>query len=107
MFSGRADVIVCDGFTGNVALKVGEGLARHVRGGSSAADPASRDAFERLRHRVDYAEHGAAPLLGLAGLALVGHGRSSARAVQSAIGLAARLVDARMVEKLADALSAA
>jgi glycerol-3-phosphate acyltransferase PlsX len=106
LFSGRADVIVCDGFTGNVALKVGEGLV-DMLAELFGRDPASREAFDRLRHRIDYAEHGAAPLLGLAGLALVGHGRSSARAIHSAVALAARLVSEHLVEKLSDALGAA
>jgi glycerol-3-phosphate acyltransferase PlsX len=60
--------------------------------------------LERFRRRVDYAEHGAAPLLGLAGLALVGHGRSSAQAVDSGIAMAARLAEGHMIDKLAEAL---
>jgi glycerol-3-phosphate acyltransferase PlsX len=112
VFAGRADVIVCDGFTGNVALKIGEGLVEFVEhllreelGPSFADDPGRRDAFARFRQRVDYAERGAAPILGLAGLALVGHGRSSAHAIQSGIAMAARLAEGRLVERLADALA--
>lgn len=117
LFSGRADVIVCDGFTGNIALKVGEGLVealeemlRDELGGALVSQIGAlltRRAFARFRQRVDYAEYGAAPLLGVNGLALVGHGRSSARAVASGVGLAARLADGRLVARLAEALAAA
>jgi glycerol-3-phosphate acyltransferase PlsX len=67
----------------------------------------TRRAFARLRQRVDYAEYGAAPLLGVQGLALIGHGRSSPRAVASGVALAARLADAGLVSRLGRALAAA
>lgn len=115
LFTGFADVVVCDGFTGNIVLKVGEGLVEVVetllRAELNAAPASrlgawlSRHAFRRFRARVDYAERGAAPLLGVTGLTLVGHGRSSAGAVRGAIGTAVRLVNERMVEKLQKALS--
>lgn len=114
LFSGQADVVVCDGFTGNVALKVGEGLIEAMeemlREELDAAIVSqigallTRRAFARFRRRVDYAEYGAAPLLGVAALTLVGHGRSSARAVESGIALAARLAEGRVVERLAEAM---
>ena len=114
LFTGRADVIVCDGFTGNVALKVGEGLVeaamemiREELGGawvSQVGALLTRRAFERFRQRVDYAEYGAGLLLGVRGLTLVGHGRSSARAVESGIAMAARLIDGRVVERVSEAL---
>jgi glycerol-3-phosphate acyltransferase PlsX len=111
VFSGHADVIVCDGFTGNIALKIGEGLAelieqmlRQELGAALASRPELGEGLQRFKRRIDYAERGAAPLLGLAGLALIGHGRSSAHAVESGILLAAQLVEGRMVERLADAL---
>ena len=117
LFSGRADVIVCDGFTGNIALKVGEGLVdaleemlREELGSALVSQIGAlltRRAFARLRQRVDYAEYGAAPLLGVHGLALVGHGRSSPRAVASGVALAARLADAELVTRLSGALTAA
>jgi glycerol-3-phosphate acyltransferase PlsX len=113
VFSGQADVIVCDGFTGNIALKIGEGLAelieqmlRQELGTTFASRPELGEGLQRFKRRIDYAERGAAPLLGLAGLALIGHGRSSAHAVESGILLAAQLVEGRMVERLADALGA-
>ena len=110
LFTGRADVIVCDGFTGNIALKVGEGLVEAVEEMLRAELGAelvsqigalfTRRAFERFRQRVDYAEYGAGLLLGVGGLTLVGHGRSSPRAVESGIAMAARLAEGRVFERL-------
>jgi glycerol-3-phosphate acyltransferase PlsX len=112
LFSGKADVIVCDGFTGNVALKVSEGLVEFVEhmlreelGPTFPDDPKRRDAFRRFRQRVDYAERGGAPLLGVGSLAVIGHGHSSAYAIQSGIGMAAKLVEQKMVQQLAAALA--
>jgi len=112
-FTGRADVIVCDGFTGNIALKVGEGLvvaAQHMLREELGAELVSqigalltRRAFARFKQRVDYAESGGAPLLGVNGLALVGHGRSTAQAVENGIALAARLAERGVVQRIADA----
>ena len=100
VYSGEADVIVCDGFTGNVALKISEGLVDVVedllreelsstitmRVGSLL----TRRALRHFRRRVDYSEYGGAPLLGVAGVAVVGHGRSSAKAVRNAVAMAYR-----------------
>jgi glycerol-3-phosphate acyltransferase PlsX len=97
-FSGQADVIVADGFTGNIALKVGEGLVDLLE------QLLGRDVFAGVRARLDSAEHGGAPLLGLNGLALVGHGRSDARAVRNGIATAARLAEGQMVARLREAL---
>jgi glycerol-3-phosphate acyltransferase PlsX len=114
-FTGKADVIVCDGFTGNIALKVGEGLVeaaeamlREELGAelvSQIGALLTRGAFSRLKQRVDYAQAGGAPLLGVQGLAVVGHGRSTARAVENGIALAARLAEQQVVSRLALALS--
>lgn len=97
-FSGRADVIVADGFTGNIVLKVGEGLVELIE------QLLGQDAFGSVRARLDASEHGAAPLLGLNGLALVGHGRSDARAVRNGIATAARLAEGQTVSRLREAL---
>jgi glycerol-3-phosphate acyltransferase PlsX len=111
LYAGQADVIVCDGFTGNVALKVGEGMIEAVeellrrelartlttRFGAVLWAPA----FRRFRQRVDYSEYGAAPLLGVRGLCLVGHGRSSAKAVRNGVLLAHRLASEELVGRLA------
>ena len=112
-FSGRADVIVCDGFTGNIALKVGEGLVdaaeemlREEIGSelvSQVGALLTRRAFARFKQRVDYAESGGALLLGLNGVAVIGHGRSSAQAIENGIATAARLVEKRVVPRLAEA----
>ncbi len=100
IYSGVADVIVCDGFTGNIVLKTSEGLVETVEAllgdelqgtfSSQVGYLLSRRAFRRFRRRVDYSEYGGAPLLGVAGLAIVGHGRSSAKAVRNAIAMAYR-----------------
>jgi glycerol-3-phosphate acyltransferase PlsX len=117
LFSGRADVVVCDGFTGNIALKVGEGLVETIEamlrdelsGTATARLGAwlSASAFQRFRQRVDYAEYGGAPLLGVNGVVVVAHGRSSPRAIESGLAMADRLVDERVIERLAEALSVA
>ena len=110
VYTGQADVIVCDGFTGNVALKISEGLVEVVetmlteelsstvtmRVGSLL----TRRALRRFRRRVDYSEYGGAPLLGVAGVAIVGHGRSSAKAVRNAVAMAYRFAAERFVERI-------
>jgi glycerol-3-phosphate acyltransferase PlsX len=117
VYTGHADVIVCDGFTGNVALKISEGLVEVVetmlteelsstitmRVGSLL----TRRALRRFRRRVDYSEYGGAPLLGVAGVAIVGHGRSSAKAVRNAIAMAYRFAAERVVERIEHEIAAA
>jgi glycerol-3-phosphate acyltransferase PlsX len=112
IFRGVADVVVCDGFTGNVVLKVGEGLAemfeRVVRRdlpatGSDDAGPVE-EALRRFRRLVDAEARGAAPLLGVNGLVLVAHGRSSPQAIRNAIDMAATLARAGFVNQIASAL---
>jgi glycerol-3-phosphate acyltransferase PlsX len=115
LFTGRADVAVCDGFTGNVALKVGEGLVDAIEGMlreelgaeivSQIGGLLTRRAFARFKQRVDYAERGGAPLVGINGVVIVGHGRSSAQAVESGIALAADLVGRGVVGRLAEAVT--
>ena len=110
IYSGAADVIVCDGFTGNVVLKTSEGLVDAIemllgdelRGtfSSQMGSVLSRRAFRRFRRRVDYSEYGGAPLLGVAGTAIVAHGRSSAKAVRNAIAMAARLASSDVVSQV-------
>jgi glycerol-3-phosphate acyltransferase PlsX len=117
VYSGAADVIVCDGFTGNIALKISEGLVEVVE--ELLGDELSRTvtlrvgslltrrALRRFRRRVDYSEYGGAPLLGLAGLAIVGHGRSSAKAVRNAVAMAYRFADSRFIERIEREIAAA
>jgi glycerol-3-phosphate acyltransferase PlsX len=102
LYSGVADVVVCDGFTGNIVLKTSEGLVDTVEAllgdelqgtfSSQVGYLLSRRAFRRFRKRVDYSEYGGAPLMGVAGLTIVCHGRSSAKAVRNAIAMAYRFV---------------
>lgn len=110
LFSGAADVIVCDGFTGNVVLKTSEGLveaidalmadevARSVTAQVGAV--LTRGALRRFRARLDYSEYGGAPLLGLRHVCVIGHGRSSPRAIATGVRLAARFARERLVARL-------
>jgi phosphate acyltransferase len=116
LYSGAADVIVCDGFTGNIALKVSEGLADvmedllgeelsrtiTMRVGSLL----TRRAMRHFRRRVDYSEYGGAPLLGVAAVTVVGHGRSSAVAVRNAVGLAHRFAASNFIERIQHEIAA-
>jgi glycerol-3-phosphate acyltransferase PlsX len=115
VYSGQADVIVCDGFTGNIALKVSEGLVEMVEDllrdeiRSSLGGIGSfffRTAFRQFRRRVDYSEYGGAPLLGVAGLCIVGHGRSSAKAVHNAVAMASRFAAHGFVERIEQQIAA-
>jgi len=109
-YSGAVDVIVCDGFTGNVVLKVSEGLVEAIEAmlreelsstfWRRVGYLLSRRAFQRFRTRVDYSEYGGAPLIGVAGLCIVGHGRSSAKAVRNAVALAVRFAEAGFVDRV-------
>jgi glycerol-3-phosphate acyltransferase PlsX len=95
IFSGAADVIVTDGFAGNIALKASEGLAEYINKlikDELRAHPLARvplalltPFLRRLRKKLDYTEYGGAPLLGLNGICIIGHGRSKARAIASAV----------------------
>ena len=118
LLAGAADVVVCDGFTGNVALKILEGTIRTVlewlreeivatpRGkvGGALIGPAAR---RLARERLDPELYGGAYLLGLRGVAVIAHGNSSRRAIANAIRLAARGVENRMVDRLRERLAEA
>lgn len=98
IFAGEYDVIVCDGFAGNVALKTAESMASAISlllKRSLTMSPITRlgawlarDAFRKLRQEVDYAEHGGAPLLGVNGISIIAHGASNAKAIKNAIRVA-------------------
>ena len=117
IYSGSADVIVCDGFTGNVVLKTSEGLVDTVeqllgdelRGtfSSQVGYLLSRRAFRRFQRRVDYSEYGGAPLLGVAGLAIIAHGRSSAKAIRNAIAMAYRFATSDFLPRVEHDIAAA
>jgi glycerol-3-phosphate acyltransferase PlsX len=110
MFSGVSDVIVSDGFTGHVALKASEGVVQNVM--SMAKHEITKNIFAKLgyllmkRHlkriykKIDYSEYGGAQLLGVDGVCVIGHGRSSPAAVRSAIGRAREIVENRVQEKI-------
>jgi len=116
VYSGEADVIVCDGFTGNIALKISEGLVEFVEGllreelnrtfSSSVGLLLSRRAFRRFRRRVDYSEYGGAPLLGVGQLCIVGHGRSSPKAVRNALAMAHRFAQEGFVDRVRGEIAA-
>ncbi len=115
IFDGKVDVIVCDGFTGNIALKTMEGVA-------SFAGAVLKDAFQKnlptrvayllsrssLREayrRLDYAEYGGAPLIGLDGVAIIAHGGSNGVAIKNAIRAAANAVDQQINRHIGEALA--
>ncbi len=99
LYNGRADVVVSDGFIGNVALKTSEGLVKLVRSTlreslkstvtAQVGALLSRKAFDTFKKRFDYSEYGGAPLLGLRGVCIVGHGSSNERAIMNGIRVAA------------------
>jgi glycerol-3-phosphate acyltransferase PlsX len=116
IFSGAVDVVVCDGFIGNIALKISEGVAQHIAvflkkalAGSIASQVGyvlSRNAYKEFRKKIDYSEYGGAPLLGVRGIVVIGHGRSNANAIKNAIRVTAELAKAKLNEKIEQELSA-
>jgi len=98
LFSGKVDVIVCDGFVGNIALKICEGLAMEVvkflrktyksSFASQVGYLLSKGAMKGIRRTMDYSEYGGAPLLGVRGIVIISHGRSNANAIKNAIRVA-------------------
>jgi phosphate acyltransferase len=115
VYAGGADVIVCDGFTGNIALKVSEGLVEMIgdllrdgvaRLGADVASQVSRQMLDLFHGRVDDSEYGGVPLLGVAGLAVIGHGRSSAKAVRQGILAAGRFASAGFIARLQQEIAA-
>jgi phosphate acyltransferase len=117
VFRGDVDVIVCDGFIGNVALKISEGLVEHIGGmlkkaiksslTSQLGYALSKRAFDDFRKRTDYSEYGGAPLLGVRGITIIGHGRSNPNAIKNASRVANELCRSHVNEKIEQELSAA
>ncbi len=115
LFIGDADVIVCDGFIGNVVLKLSEGLAevimkmlkREISDISTGrlAYLLMKPALKRFKKKTDYAEYGGAPLLGINGTCIISHGRSSAKAIKNAIVVAANLAKAGLHRTISQELS--
>ncbi len=117
IFNGNADVVVSDGFTGNVSLKaiesVAEMLAEMLRQEIAASWRArlgyllGRGAFRSFARRIDYAEYGGMPLLGVRGSAIICHGRSSAKAFKNAVREAADAIERRVDARIEEAINAA
>jgi glycerol-3-phosphate acyltransferase PlsX len=114
LYSGLVDVVVCDGFIGNVALKVSEGLVdviKHMLQESLKATITrqigyvlSRAAFADFKKRVDYSEYGGAPLLGVKGVCIICHGRSNSNAIKNAVRVAAEFAAGKVNERIEEEL---
>lgn len=114
-YEGLADVVVCDGFVGNIFLKTSEGVAEMVMKvvkEELTRNPLNklplallRSSFGRIKRRLDYREWGGAPLLGVDGVCIIGHGRSDRYAVRQAIAVAAQAVANRLIPTLRHALN--
>jgi len=115
IFDGKVDVIVCDGFTGNIALKTMEGVASFAGAvlkdafqknlSTRVAYLLSRGSLREAYRRLDYAEYGGAPLIGLDGVAIIAHGGSNALAIKNAIRAAANAVDQQINRHIGEALA--
>jgi glycerol-3-phosphate acyltransferase PlsX len=116
LFQGKVDVIVCDGFTGNVALKISEGVGQMVRSmlkeslestiASQVGALLSRRAFEHFKKRLDHSEYGGAPLLGVKGVCIITHGSSNNNAIKNAIRVAAEFVRGGVNERIQKEIAA-
>jgi glycerol-3-phosphate acyltransferase PlsX len=117
LYNGRVEVIVCDGFIGNVALKISEGLIEAVYSllkealsstlSSKVGYVLARRAFRRFKKRVDYSEYGGAPLLGVKGVVIICHGGSNSNAIKNAIRVAAEFSAGKVNETIEHELAAA
>ncbi len=115
VFEGKADVVVADGFLGNVAIKMAEATADFLFRNLREEIPTTvtgkiggaliRPGVRRIRSRIDWREFGGAPLLGIDGVAVVAHGRSDARAIRNAIRVAREAVEVRLVDKIREAVA--
>jgi glycerol-3-phosphate acyltransferase PlsX len=114
IYSGNVDVIVCDGFIGNVALKVSEGIVEMVKTLLHESLEAtitrkigyvlSRAAYSDFKKRLDYSEYGGAPLLGVRGVCIICHGRSNANAIRNAIRVAKEFSGAHINQRIEEGL---
>lgn len=113
--SGKVDVVVCDGFVGNVVLKVSEGLGEFVLGNlreqmtstfvNKLAAAVLKPGLRKFFKRIDYAEYGGVPLLGINGSAIVAHGRSNAKAIKNALRVARQTAETRVAPAIAERLA--
>ncbi|HOX54053.1 MAG TPA: phosphate acyltransferase PlsX [Candidatus Omnitrophota bacterium] len=116
IFSGKCDCIVCDGFVGNIALKIAEGLAeviaeflkRQIYSNiwSKLGALLMMRGFKRFRKQMDYSEYGGALLLGVNGIVIIGHGRSSAKAIKNAIRVAKEEIEKNVNAKIIEEIKA-
>ena len=116
LFDGSIDVLVCDGFTGNIILKTAEGVASSIREIlreqikksliSSVGFVLSRRAYKELKKRTSWEEYGGAPLLGVQNCMIISHGKSNALAIKNAIFQALRFSDSRLNERIEERLNA-
>jgi glycerol-3-phosphate acyltransferase PlsX len=116
LYNGKVDVIVADGFVGNVALKISEGVANLVRYTLKESLRAtitrqvgyllSRSAFADFKKRLDHTEYGGAPLLGVKGVCFITHGSSNANAIKNAVRVASEFADRRINDKIEKELAA-
>jgi glycerol-3-phosphate acyltransferase PlsX len=114
LFKGKADVVVCDGFVGNIALKIAEGVveaATLMMKSEIRKRPLSligylciKPSLQIFKKKMDYAEHGGAPLLGLNNISIISHGRSSPKAIKNALKIAAELSEKRLAQTMAEEL---
>ncbi len=116
LFNGHVDVIVADGFVGNVALKISEGVANLVRTTlkeslkatitSQVGAMLSRSAFADFKKRIDHTEYGGAPLLGVKGVCIITHGSSNANAIKNAVRVAAEFAERNINQSIERGLAA-
>jgi glycerol-3-phosphate acyltransferase PlsX len=115
LFKGDADVVVCDGFVGNVVLKVSEGMAEAMatmikkeiseRAISTVGYFLMKPALKSYRKKTDYSEYGGAPLLGLNKISIISHGRSSPKAIKNALRIASELYEKKLSDVMGRELS--
>jgi phosphate acyltransferase len=114
VFNGKVDVVICDGFVGNICLKLSEGLAETLKSmleeeiraglGSKIGFMLLRKAFRNFSRRVDYAEYGGVPLLGVNGAVIISHGASNPKAIMNAIRVASQAVKNKINEQVLEGL---
>jgi len=115
IFSGELDVIVCDGFVGNILLKFGESFPSFLKTKFRAFADANvtgkvigllvRNALRRVMKDLDYQEHGGVPLLGINGVAIIGHGKSTPRAIKNMIFRAEEMIQKSVNKSIQDSLA--
>ena len=118
IFRGKCDVVVCDGFVGNIVLKTAEGMAECLLGlfhgalseavktepKGSGMGSTLKEAVNRVERKIDYSEYGGAPLLGVDGVTIIAHGRSDAKAISNAIRVAWRMGEINLNAQISDEL---